>query len=101
MQCVEACLQKAEKTPDLDLLVTGGAETTGHSRGSHHYLGEACDFAGTQFNKTTKGEMFDCASKCGFRAGQYETFPNSPNKDHFHFQRRPGNGVPVLPYVTE
>ncbi len=43
LQCVEQCLQRASGNSALDLLITGGAERTGHSRRSHHSRGEACD----------------------------------------------------------
>ncbi|NGZ12119.1 MAG: RHS repeat protein, partial [Nitrospira sp. LK70] len=46
LQCVEKCLQQQTNNPSLDLLMTGGAEATGHTPGSHHPRGEACDIAG-------------------------------------------------------
>jgi RHS repeat-associated protein len=97
LQCVETCLQKATGNPTLDLLVTGGAETKGHSKNSRHSKGEACDVAQEKFNKGLNNQnVFQCAKDCGFGAGQFETFPNNPNRDHWHLQLTPGNGVPGL-----
>lgn len=79
-----------------DLLVTGGAETSGHSKGSSHYEGKACDIAGKKNNDLPDDTtMKNCAKKCGFTHGQYETFSND-NKDHWHFQIGPNLGVPEL-----
>lgn len=98
LRYLEACLQRETNNPDLDLLVTGGAETTGHSRNSHHSRGEACDIAQPRFNPGLNNTNVDeCAVRCGFGAGQYETFPNNPNRNHWHLQITPGNGVPALP----
>ncbi len=95
--CTEQCLQQATGNSGLDLLITGGAEQSGHSQNSHHYSGEACDVAGTKFNDVTDTQVKACAASCGFSAGQYEQFKNRPNADHWHLQLSPGNGVPRLP----
>ena len=50
LQCVESCLQQSTGNQRLDLLITGGAETTGHSKNSHHSKGQACDIASAKFN---------------------------------------------------
>ena len=100
LQCVETCLQGRTNNPSLDLLITGGAETTGHSRNSHHSRGEACDIAGPNTNDVSTPDVMACATECGFGAGQYEQFPNNPNRDHCHLQLTPGNGVPALPAAT-
>jgi RHS repeat-associated protein len=97
LQCLESCLQSTGGDPALNLLVTGGAEKSGHSRNSHHYKGQACDVAGPNFNKVNHYDIMACASGCGFGAGQFERFPGNPNRDHWHFQLTPGNGVPPIP----
>ncbi len=100
LDCTEACLQRVTRNPNLSLLVTGGAERTGHSRNSHHYRGEACDIANARFNPglTTENVSF-CAAACGFSAGHYETFQRR-NRNHWHVQETPGNGVPKLTPVA-
>lgn len=95
--CLETCLKGTTGNLDLNLLVTGGAEKTGHSSKSHHSKGEACDIASPRSNKgVTDADAKMCAKACGFGAGHYETFPNNPNRDHWHFQLTPGNGVSAL-----
>lgn len=96
LQCTEQCLQRTANNPNLDLLITGGAEQSGHSRNSHHYRGEACDIAGPQFNPINNNDTIRCAAQCGFEAGHFETFPQNSNRDHWHFQLEPGNGVPSI-----
>lgn len=78
----------------LDLLITGGAEIAGHSKGSHHSKGEACDIHSS--NPITEDDMGRCAPACGFGGGQYERFTSNPNRDHWHLQLTPGNGVPPI-----
>lgn len=96
LQCVESCLQRATGNQNLDLMITGGAETSGHSRHSHHSIGQACDIANSNVNRgLTSDNVGTCAASCGFGAGQYETFSNNPNRNHFHLQLQPGNGVPA------
>ncbi len=92
MECLESCLGG-------DLIVTGGNEQSGHSPNSQHYNNNACDIAGpsngnSQASDPIKTNM--CARSCGFSNGQYESFPNNPNRDHYHLQITPGNGVPKL-----
>jgi hypothetical protein len=95
--CLETCLKGTTGNVNLNLLVTGGAEKGGHSTKSHHYKGEACDIAGPRSNPgVTDGDAKMCAKACGFGAGQFETFPNNPNRNHWHFQLTPKNGVPAL-----
>ncbi|WP_283745180.1 hypothetical protein [Sideroxydans sp. CL21] len=96
LQCVESCLQRKSNNSSLDLLVTGGAETSGHSKNSYHYSNQACDVAGPNFNPVNGNDVTECATSCGFGAGQYETFQNQ-NRNHWHLQTVPGNGVPALP----
>ena len=96
LQCLERCLQCVTHNPNLDLLITGGAERSGHTRQSHHYRGEAVDVGGPRFNPVQTSDVFKCGNQCGFRAGQFETFANA-NRNHWHLQLTPGNGVPPLP----
>ena len=98
LQCLENCLRQRLGNQNLDLLVTGGAETTGHTAGSHHSRGEAVDIAGPRANPgCTWPNVSTCAASCGFGAGQFEDFPGDPNRDHSHLQLNPGNGSPALP----
>lgn len=101
LQCVEECLQESTGNQNLDLLITGGAEKIGHSKNSHHARGQACDIPSAKFNPgLTNENVGKCAINCGFNAGQYEMFPANPNRDHWHLQIEPGNGVPkILPGV--
>jgi RHS repeat-associated protein len=104
LQCLGQCVRDTAGNEAHDLLVTGGAEQTGHGLSaaeggtSHHYRGEAVDIAGPQFNPVTDGQIFHCAMSCGFGAGQFERFGN-PARNHWHFQLYPGNGVPPIPSV--
>jgi RHS repeat-associated protein len=96
IECVEKCL-KAEKLHDnKGLLLTGGAETTGHSAGSLHYSGKACDIAGKKFHSFTDDQVFTCARECNFTHGQYEDKAGE-NADHWHLQIGEGLNVPKLP----
>jgi len=86
--CIELCL-------DVDLIVTGGAEHTGHTPGSRHYSGDAVDF-GFASNPGIQGRSKDflcCALTCGFAYGQTE-YGRGP---HYHIQIVPGLGVPRIP----
>jgi hypothetical protein len=74
----------------LNLLVTGGAEQSGHKGHSFHYSGKAVDLS--FFNPITTNQVFECAEVCGFQAGQAE-----PALHHWHLQTTPGNGVKGLP----
>ena len=90
LQCVARCLQCMTKNSNLQLSVTGGAETSGHKAQSFHYVNKAVDLS--FFNPVTTGQVFSCGQKCGFSAGQAE-----PDLHHWHLQTTPGNGVPPLP----
>ena len=101
LQCTEMCLRGRTGNLSLDLLITGAAEKSGHSKNSHHYSGQACDIGGPRWNPVSNTDVLECAALCGFGAGYFEAFPGNPNRDHWHLQREPGNGVPILipPYV--
>ena len=90
LQCLEHCLQCVTHNPNLNLLVTGGAETSGHSNNSYHYINQAVDISFR--NNLNTGDVFQCAEKCGFTAGGAE-----PAKGHWHLQLTPGNGSKLLP----
>ncbi len=74
------------------VIITGGAEPTGHSKGSFHGKNLAIDVAGMKFNKLTHVEASSAAKKAGFTHGAYEDFRGT-NKDHWHFQIGVGNGL--------
>lgn len=74
------------------VVITGGAEATGHSQGSFHGKNLAIDVAGLKFNKLTHEKAKDAALKAGFTHGVYEDFRGS-NRDHWHFQIGVGNGL--------
>lgn len=90
LQCLEHCLQCITNNKNLNLYVTGGAETYGHTKHSYHYLGLAVDIS--FYNPVTTGEVFQCGEYCGFTAGQAE-----PARHHWHLQLVPGNGALPLP----
>jgi hypothetical protein len=75
---------------NLNLLVTGGAEQTGHSKNSYHYRGEAVDIS--YANPVRTNDVFRCALGCGFNAAGDE-----PKKRHWHLQLTPGNGSRPIP----
>jgi RHS repeat-associated protein len=86
--CLENCL-------GTQLVITGGAEQAGHSKGSKHYSGQAVDFG---FNsnpgiQSRSAEFYCCALQCGFDYGQAE----GGRGPHYHLQTVPGLGVPRIP----
>lgn len=97
IQCTESCLKGKTCNSNLDLLLTGGQEQSGHSQNSHHYINQAVDIAGPNFNQVTTAQVLECAKQCGFGAGFFESYPNNSNRDHWHVQINPGNGVPAIP----
>ena len=74
------------------VLITGGAETTGHSAGSFHGKDLAIDVAGKRFNKLTHEQARIAALNAGFTHGVYEDFRGT-SRDHWHFQIGAGNGL--------
>ena len=74
------------------VLITGGSEPTGHSKGSFHGKNFAIDVAGMRFNKLTHSEALTAAKKAGFTHGIYEDFSGT-GRDHWHFQIGIGNGL--------
>jgi RHS repeat-associated protein len=92
LNCLEHCLQCLTNNKALNLLVSGGAEQSGHSKNSFHYNGTAVDIS--YWNNLQKSDVFRCAENCGFEAGGDE-----PKKHHWHLQLTPGNGSRALPMV--
>jgi len=74
------------------VIITGGAEPTGHSKGSFHGKNLAIDVAGTKYNKLSHADALSAAKKAGFTHGVYEDFRGN-SKDHWHFQIGVGNGL--------
>lgn len=74
------------------VLITGGAEKTGHSAGSFHGKDLAIDVAGKRFNKLTDEQARVAALNAGFTHGVYEDFKGT-GRDHWHFQTGAGNGL--------
>ena len=96
LQCTEDCLKLLTDKSNLDLLINGGSETTGHSANSHHYLGEAVDIAGPNYNPVNDSQVKQCAKQCGFNNGHFKNGSNPPNTAHWHLQLHSGNGVEPL-----
>src|SRR5580658_1586813 len=92
LNCLEHCLRCLANRPNLNLIVSGGAEQTGHSKNSFHYKGLAVDIS--YWNNLQTSDVFRCAENCGFGAGGDE-----PKKHHWHLQLYPGNGSRALPLV--
>ena len=74
------------------VIITGGSEPTGHSKGSFHGKNLAIDVAGEKFNKLTHDEALAAAQKAGFTHGVYEDYRGT-GRDHWHFQIGAGNGL--------
>src|SRR6185295_8077388 len=77
-------------------LITGGAEQSGHHRGSRHYSNQAVDIAGPACNDANHSTVLACAAQCGFDHGWLEDFSGN-KRDHWHLQFGPGLNVPALP----
>lgn len=74
------------------VIITGGAEKTGHSPASFHGKDLAIDVAGKHFNKLTDDQARFAALNAGFTHGVYEDFRGT-SRDHWHFQIGAGNGL--------
>lgn len=74
------------------VIISGGAEKTGHSAGSFHGKDLAIDVAGKRFNNLTDEQARVAALNAGFTHGVYEDFRGT-GRDHWHFQIGPGNGL--------
>ena len=97
LQCFETC-------SGHEVLVNGGQETTGH-RGRAHGMNLACDVASPRFNPHLNDDnVLNCARRCGYDHGWYESFPGRPGRDHWHLQigsTGPGDRVPSLDGQTQ
>ena len=78
-----------------NVLVTGGAEKSGHSRNSLHYEDKAVDIVGPPYNNLQHETMMRCAGRCGYTHGWWE-FKGSPQRNHWHFQIGERGRVPPL-----
>ena len=103
LQCTADCVGADE------ILVTGGAEQSGHSRNSLHYQDKAVDIVGPPFNNVEHREIMWCARACGYTHGGWEVngrfyadgdARGSIYKDHWHFQVGGSGRVPSLPSIS-
>ena len=107
VQCMMPCLGNVDSAswpPPWPVVVTGGAETYTHapsSVGGKHHVGQAVDF-GAGANPTIipsagqRGNVLDCACKCGFTHGGWEPEWSPGSAPHYHFQNGAGAAVPPL-----
>jgi len=79
-----------EKCAGFELTVTGGSEKTGHSDGSKHYSGEACDFSDAKNPKLDKDTVQKCYKECA--KSNYYGQKEGGSYPHWHFQIVPGKG---------
>ena len=98
--CISLCLGDRLGIPPPMLAITGGTESRKAS-GSLHPSGQAVDFGGNNNSAFTpnagrKGDMLDCACKCGFTHGGWEPDWNPGAADHYHLQNGSGARVPKL-----
>lgn len=87
-----ALIKFADECGLKSVIITGGSEAVGHSKGSFHGKGLAIDVAGTKYNNLTHSAALLAAQKAGFTHGAYEDFAGT-RKDHWHFQIGAGNGL--------
>lgn len=90
---LHALIRFVESTGLDTVLVTGGAETTGHTSHSFHYKGLAVDIAGPKFNNLDDAMVQKLAQAAGFTHGEYEFDKQDPNWDHWHLQIGAGNRI--------
>jgi RHS repeat-associated protein len=83
LRCVESCLGR-------EVVITGARES-GHSAGSAHETGQACDLSKRANPNLRRADVEACFRDCtgpnGFLWGQEESGP-----PHYHMQTRPGSG---------
>lgn len=89
---LSALVSFADETGLKTVIITGGSEPTGHSKGSFHGKNLAIDVAGKKFNKLSHADALVAAKKAGFTHGAYEDFRGT-GRDHWHFQIGIGNGL--------
>lgn len=80
LECFGACA-------GVDLTITGATEK-GHSKGSKHETGDACDIRKKDIPSNTARECFNKCFQPTTDYGQEES-------DHYHFQGKPGRGDAV------
>lgn len=70
-------VNRLERCLGISLVVTGAAETSGHSDNSWHYTGMAADFSFLKnpLIESMKNKFFCCASQSGFKYGLKEGNP--------------------------
>jgi RHS repeat-associated protein len=79
-----------EKCAGFELTVTGGSEKSGHTEGSKHYTGQACDFSDARNPKFNKNTVTKCWDKCAKE--NYYGQKEGGSYPHWHFQIVPGRG---------
>ncbi|MDO9182085.1 MAG: RHS repeat-associated core domain-containing protein, partial [Bacteriovorax sp.] len=83
LSCFESC-------SGLEITVTAGKEG-GHSPGSAHATGQACDVGKNSNPNLTRPVAQQCFSKCFNQSTSF----GQEEGNHFHFQTRPGKGGAV------
>jgi RHS repeat-associated protein len=107
VRCMMVCLSQGVDpglpnfpAPEL-LTVTGGGESRGHAASSLHPRGQAVDL-GAKANpqicpeRGRKQDVNDCACKCKFTHGGWESDWRPQADPHYHFQNGSGAGVPKM-----
>jgi len=84
---VEEALRCFDKCTGRDTVVTAAREG-GHSKGSAHETGEACDIGTNSNPELTRQEADRCYSQCFNPSNSY----GQQESNHYHFQTRPGRG---------
>lgn len=84
LTCFSAC---ANGKADHGVTVTGGHEG-GHSKGSAHETGAACDVGKNSNQSLTRSNTEQCFRQCFPAASTY----GQEEADHFHMQSIPGKG---------
>jgi len=79
-ECFETC-------SGLEITVTAGKEG-GHSKGSAHETGQACDIGKNSNPNLTRDTAEKCFKQCFDKKSSY----GQEEGNHYHFQTRPGQG---------
>ena len=83
LMCFSICVGGAGK----GVTVTAGKEG-GHSPGSAHEAGQACDIGKNSNPNLTRDKAKQCFNQCFSSSGSY----GQEEGNHYHFQTRPGKG---------
>ena len=90
LTCMDSCVgARHPDIPELSDLIVSGAKEGGHSPGSAHETGQACDITKRRNHDLTRDDVQTCYTNCANNTsyGQEES-------DHYHIQTRPGrNGA--------